>query len=117
MSQFQRLFGKWVSPSLQKYFGEDVIYLPRGVAEDAREIVGKVDRTPAATFPEFQHLTGYVWVVRLEADATRGITAEEIDTGTDILKVKMSVDAETYREFRIVAVRPPSGGMTRVLIA
>lgn len=117
MSQFQRLFGKWASPSLQKYFGEDVIYVPRGVAEDAREIVGKVDRTPAATFPEFQHLTGFVWVVRLEPDSVRGVTAEEIDTGSDILKVKIRLDDVDYREFRIVSIRPPQGGMTRVLIA
>lgn len=106
MTRFAQQFTRLGSPLLIRQFGELVTYFAEGVG-GGRAIQAIVERDVQVITD--QGIPALQTLVTVRNDATLGITATEIDTGTDTLRVAMRV-GETPQVRQIVRVVSTENG-------
>jgi hypothetical protein len=92
-------------------FAETVTYYPDGDLEAGREIAAIIDRDIQSIDP-VENVLGFVTMVRVYDDSTRGISATEINTHRDKLGIAMRV-GESQRVRQITRVVSTEHGSVR----
>ena len=82
---FDDQFAVSAVPSLQAYFGESIVYKPRGGG--SRSIVGMVDRTDRNLLDGTDRAMIPAFTITVANSATTGILSTEINTGGDAITV------------------------------
>lgn len=113
MSRFATQFDRSGMPKLVRQFGEPVTYRP--AAGGTRSIDAMVERRSVEIMAELGEVSSNTMIVRVENDATNGITTAEIDTGGDLLDVPLR-SGETAVTLAIVQLLNSHGGVTRFVV-
>lgn len=110
MTRFASQFARTGGVNLIYQFGESVTYVPDSGAE--RTIQAIVERETQVID---NGIPALATVVRVRNDSTLGISATEIDTGTDQLKVSLRV-GEAAQTRQIVRVVSTDNGFVRFMV-
>jgi hypothetical protein len=95
------------APMLVDYIGEAVTYNP---ASTARAINAIVHRNPIEALPETPDLVGIAFVVKVIDDDTLGISAAELNKGSDTISVAVR-EGGTPETRQITRLIESGGGM------
>ena len=94
--------------------GESVVYYPDG-GITGRTITALVERGTFEVIGEVGEQAAPAIIVRVKADATEGITADEVDPGIDEISIGIRSDGTPERR-SIVRVMSDTGGMLRLWV-
>jgi len=112
-TRFAQQFKRTGVPNLVRQFGETIEYYPSG--SQGRSVSAIVVRDPVAILAEIGEVLTQALIIRVANNATDGIDATRIDTGTDRVEVALIADGE--KEMRsIVRVLSDANGFLRFLV-
>jgi hypothetical protein len=90
-------------------FGESVNYMP--VTGDPREVSAGVERNPPMMVMNLPNTNAPMFLVLVANNAITGISAEEINRGSDRIGIKIHKGDAEYAEFRITVIEKEDAGM------
>ncbi len=111
-TRFEQHLRRTVVPNLVRQFGESAEYLPYG--RESRTIEALVIRDPLAVASEVGQVLVNALIVRVK-NANDGITAEELDTGSDKLFIALRSGGEPSVR-SIVQLLSDANGFLRLLV-
>lgn len=109
-SRFDDLFAATGAPTLIDMFGEPVVYYPGGDTDAGRSISAMIEREVQVI--SHGEIMGFVTVVRVLDSSTEGISATEINTGRDTIRIQMR-RGESSRLKQITKVLSTENGIVR----
>lgn len=107
---FAQLFSRTGAPNLVRQFGETITYYPLG-AGSGRTITAKVERR-VEVLAEAGDQTAQSLIITVRDDATYGISATEINDGSDEVSVSL-ITGGTPERRQITHVFDDSNGLVR----
>jgi hypothetical protein len=95
-------------------FAETVVYLPRGGG--SRTILAIVDREPPTLMDDAGNVMALSFMLYVANSGSDGITAQEIDTGGDRVKIGAKVNDLVQKTCTILRVMDNDHGMLQLAI-
>ena len=114
MTRFRTRFQRVAVPNLLRQFGEEIGYF-NAAGDPVRTITAMVQRDGSELLAEAGDVSVEMFIVRVDNNATTGISSAEIDTGGDEVTIAPRV-GETPRRMSIVSMFPGEPGMTRFVV-
>jgi len=106
-SRFQTLFKRTGTPLLVREFGETITYHPGDGSSD-REISALIERDGPQLLNEMG-VAVFEAIIRVKDSVTEGISATEIDTGSDEVSFQLRVGESAKRKAIMVVLSTVNG--------
>ena len=113
MTRFRTRFQRVAVPNLLREFGEEIGYF-NAAGDPVRTITAMIERE-VDLMTEAGDVSAQATIVRVENDATVGITSTEIDTGGDEISYPLRVGEDAVRR-AIIKGMSTENGLVRFMV-
>lgn len=108
-SVFDSQFKQSGFPMLAEYFGEPVVYCFKKGGE--RHVNAIIERTPPARYDIAGNVYQPAFNIRLKASCTEGVTATEVDTGGDYVRLPEHPDGVPLKTCTVMKLLSQDSGV------